>query len=168
MSDIVDLLRDGNFYFDVRDMAAGEIERLRGELAAALKNEVHYAKRIEELEDGAPCLRRFIELQDALLERAPEFGIHSGWSSLIPHIVRRIITDDQIDAAWNGLQFIYSLEVREEVERFILKPLGIVRCGGCNGSGSAVHDDPECGIHEFECPTCNGHGWVKEADDETR
>ena len=108
-------------------------------------------ERIEELEEiNAKHVLNRIE------EEGKRYEIEDGY----------IITRKQINAAWR-----YAMSVGEEYSRDrgvaleALKRIGIVRCGGCNGSGSAVHDDPECGIHEFECPTCNGHKWVKESDD---
>jgi len=114
-----------------------EIERLRGELGAALKNEVHYAKRIEELEK------------------------ESEWKAMKQLFCAdyHIITDDQIDAAWEerhdgvveGIMYIPASEI------------GITEC-----------ENPRCqdGRHietthlpSQVCKACNGHGWVMKGDE---
>jgi len=75
-------------------------------------------------------------------------------------------TDEQIDAAWRKANRLVNSD--NTAEHFMgkgmlvaLKELGIVRCAdvpnGCGGTGLSLGDT---------CPDCDGHGWVKEPDDE--
>jgi len=125
-----------------------EIERLRGELAAALKNEVHYAKRIEELESP------YSVVLDRSVPPAPSLTIF-GDAQRDTHIITR----EQINAAWE----------RWEEEKWVsfghgmkeaLSILGIVRCEECDGSGESPQT-PTNPPYIDKCPTCDGDGWVK-------
>ena len=66
---------------------------------------------------------------------------------------KRIITDEQIDAAW-GWRGEFVARYCPSLFDDVMKELGIHRCEGCKGEGQifptrAQHMD------------CNGHGWVK-------
>jgi hypothetical protein len=74
----------------------------------------------------------------------------------------RVITHDQIDAAWI---YVEGCENPGERDWMLLAfdKLGIERCGKCDGEGSAF-----CSTEEFyaggeetkTCPDCDGRGWV--------
>ena len=160
MSNIVDRLRsmatldidcnDATIIVKAIEEAADGIERLRGELAAALKNEVHYAKRIEELLPKIEEERKEV----ARLRRSMK-EMTSGNC--------RIITDAQIDAAWARRVLIPSADNDDSANTYIpAAKLGIVRCELCKED----RDNMAWGEGGILCSRCNGHGWVMEADDE--
>ena len=122
--------------------AADEIERLREELLAALKNEAHYAKRIEELK------KHCLEQENAVFSWALE----------------RHITDAQIYAAW---AYVGPAGERTSAED-ALEELGIVRCEGCRGSGrEESYPNPNDDMpQDGPCPDCDGHRWVIGGEDE--
>jgi hypothetical protein len=78
-----------------------------------------------------------------------------------------ILTDDKIDAAWQHRDdYAYGFTVPQAVEA-ALKECGIERCEKCDGHGVVDVREPDtAAIHNEDCPSCHGHGWVKGADDE--
>jgi len=130
-----------------------EIERLRDELGAALKNEVHYAKRIEELEkhEGYITLEGCVEMIAEREQRIEELEKHNESLRLL-NDGSIILLTAQIDAAWE-----YANSHNDDMAigaEDALAELGIVRCEGCVIGGLRK-----------DC-ICNGHGRVKGADDE--
>ena len=132
-----------------------ESDRLRGIKktlslqAAGLQTELSAAKRrIEELENALP--RWMYNKETGVLSVSTE---------------GKFITTDQIDKAWAN--WVENKELRPYSRKgaeLALKELGIVRCELCKED----RDNMAWGEGGILCSRCNGHGWVKGADDETR
>jgi len=136
----------------------GVISDLRSLLAAK-------DKRIEELtrwnfEDKADYLKRIEELEDASVLDAITFGLDQMNRGRDKYY---IITDEQIDKAWDRLNGDTEETWTEYTHGVFdtLDDLNIVACEECGGSGkkesrsSSMREEPML----WTCPTCNGHGW---------
>lgn len=124
---------------EVRDAICwrdNEIERLR--------------ERIEELENMGMVAGAAAPARDPRT-------IGGAGGSIPPH--SHIITDAQIDAAWEerhdgvveGIMFIPASEI------------GITACNRCHGWG-VVPINEESPRATSKCPVCSGHGWTLRAD----
>jgi len=73
-----------------------------------------------------------------------------------------IITDGQIDAAW---EYVVGCEDGSDEQRWMLlalNKLGIERCDGCNGTGRGETEHAGAlGEFEWVCDDCNGKGWSR-------
>ena len=112
-------------------LAADEIERLLGIIAARDEWACKAHERIEELEEQA-------ENDFVVMDK-----MSGEWYQA------HRITDAQIDAAWHGPNNLITREA--------LKELGIERCGVCGGEKQSM----EWGEGALQCSTCHGKGWIK-------
>ena len=112
-------------------------------------------------------LRRIEELEEA-------YRVATSTEHLPPGCGKHIITDDQIDAAWERMNRLQNSENNAEhfmgrgVEAMLKQDFNIVRCEGCCGNkvvrgGYSIEQQR---YEAIECPDCNGHGRVIGGDDE--
>jgi len=153
-------------------LAADEIERLLGIIAARDEWACKAHERIAELEKENDQLRDIeiihegghIRVTIGGAEALP-FCIHRNFGDdveLESHPYGHHITDAQIDAAWGS-----TLQHSDyEVVKRALAELGIERCGGCGGDGRIALDDVDGKYAEGPCPDCHGRGWKIGGGDE--
>jgi hypothetical protein len=164
MGDVVERLRTAirhrNLYKEhILCVAADEIERLRSEIA----NDVIFKalrERIEELEADQIPLDARLSLSCVIQNGvASDFllavnGEPTDQSISLPEACH-IITDSQIDAAWERAgEWAYVQPDCLET----LAELGIVRCEMCDGQGAwGISEEGDTHL----CDCCDGKRWVK-------
>ena len=119
-------------------------------------------------EENAPELRLVVIKQEAainlLQQRIEELEkehreIHAAGLEIGCHL----ITTEQIDAAWKQRIEKFAADSRQPSIYIPIDQIGIESCAELCDEGAEIYDVVYA---DRKCDYCNGHGWVKEADDE--